>query len=284
MAETTQPINVFIKSEKTKEPQEIKQLNKAQELFEGFSEQMAKKFKIDFKDIGAGLADKIYGAFTKGAQYLYNRLQDAWEELGNMVDYSLLSNEHTRDLTFSYGFSAAQAYGFDKAKELMGIRNDEDLYYMNQQQTEKFQEMMMKYAEKYTEMYDSGMWEKYLDFQYEWAEFKQGFLMDFIGLIMDNKDLIINTMEGILWFTEGAMNALNWLVSRFGGNKSTVPNETTLDAMAADILNYDNRSNSTTINMDNTYNHISQADQSWLSSVGQMTYEQIEKYLRVNVG
>lgn len=281
MAETTQPINVFIKSEKPKEELPEKQLNKAKELFSGFSETISKKFKVDFKKIGEDFADLLSDSFKKAGEYIVDKFKEAWDELGEMIDRSLLSNSETRDLTFSYGFSAAQGYGFTKAKDIMGLSSDEDLYFMNSQQTAKFQEIMTKYAEKYTEMYDSGMWEKYLDFQYEWAEFKQDFLMEFVGLIMDNKDLIINTMEGILWFVGAVMDALNWLVSHFGGN--SISSESQMASSVADILNYDNRSTNTVINLDNTYNHISQADQTMLSQAGQMTYEQIEKYLRVNV-
>lgn len=282
MADYTKPVmRVVIESEKEKPQDEFltKKKNGWQEFAEGFKSTLKDNFKMEGRNFGETAANKIVEGFEKGGKYLRKVFKDAWAELGNMIDASLLSNADTRETALTYGLSAAEGYGFNQAKSLMGLRSEEDLMWMTDSQREKFFEMMEKYTDKYNELYDSGMWEEMLDFKYEWAEFKQDFLMQIIGLIMDNKDLIINTMEGLLNFTNFAMEALGWIVNHFGGGASS---ESDRARAVADILNYDNRSNITTVNMDNTYNNVSKADQEWLANVGEMTYDQIQQALKVH--
>lgn len=281
MDEYGKTLSVVIKSEKARdEKEDVKQLNKFQEFFEGINSSLDRKLRKSAKESGEVFGESVYNAVKQAGEFLVDSFKEAWDELNNMVDYSLMSNANTRTLAFTYGLNSSQAYGFTKAQDIMGIRSEEDMYYMDDQQRQKFQEVMTKYAEKYSELYDSGMWEEMLDFRYEWGEFKQDFQMELIGLIMDHKDLIISVMEGSLGFMSTVMDLLGWLVDFFGGG-SDIPTESDLSRAASDILNYDYHTNTTNIRMDNTYNNVSKADQSWLANVGEMTYEQIKQALKV---
>lgn len=128
-------------------------------------------------------------------QSLANVFKEAWKEMGDMVDQSFLTNSTTRSNAFTYGFSAAESYGFEQAKAMLGINSEEDLWYMNDYQKSKFQEIMTKYAERYQKLYDSGFFEQYLDFQIEMQEFQQDMKMEIIEFFMDNKDTIKTFME-----------------------------------------------------------------------------------------
>ncbi len=222
---------------------------------------------------GAKLTDTLNSAWDS----LKKVLSDAWKELGNMVDYSLLSNSKTRDIAFTYGFSGSQAYGFETAKELMGIENDEDLMYMTGEQWSQFSELFSKYTDKYSDLYDSGFFEEYRKFQVEMQDFKQEFQMEFIKVIMDNKDTIIAGMKAIVSLADAVLSILSWLMDTFGRGSATTSSERL--SATNDIINSygGSTSNATTYNnnINQTFNNVSKEDQSWLANVGSMTYEQL---------
>ena len=188
-----------------------------------------------------------------------------------------LSNAETRDLAFTYGFSGSQAYGFTKAKDIMGIESDEDLMYLTGAQSQKFQELMSKYSEKYSELYDSGFFDEYEEYQYEMKEFREEITMEVVKFFMDNKDTIKDGMRAIMKLTEFVLNALSWLVNFLGGSRS----ESQIAATTNDIINSYATSNNknTNVTIDNTFNNVAKEDQSWLANAGSMTYEQVIKAL-----
>lgn len=263
---------------------------KAEEKMASFSDAFKKQFnnvlggdngKSFGEAFGQYFGSKLTRTINSAWDNLKNILSDAWSELGDILNYSLLSNSKTRDLAFTYGFSGSQAYGFETAKELMGIENDEDLMYMNKDQWNQFSELFSKYTDKYSELYDSGFFEEYRQFQVEMQEFKQDFQMQFMKLIMDNKDTIITGMKAIISLADTVLSILSWLMDTFGDSSTTSSERL---SATNDIINSygGNVSNTNTVNasVNQTFNNVSKEDQSWLANVGSMTYEQLCQMLK----
>lgn len=203
----------------------------------GSNKSLAKEFDPKFKDnfamstevmignLKSQFLDKISGLAQSFLTGIGNVFKDAWNELNTMMQSSLLTNANTRENAFNYGFSASESYGFDKAKQMLGIQSEEDLWYMNDTQKNKFQEIMTKYAEKYEELYNSGFFDKYLEYQIEMEEFKLDMQMEIIEFFMENKNTIKEFMELSMDAMEFIVDALSWLMNFFGGSEQTSDEE-----------------------------------------------------------
>lgn len=277
--EYVKPLKIKLEPEiEEKKTQEVESKFKqfATSFGESFKDSLGLKAK-DAKQIGADLAKGLASFIDDFTNAVKNTFKDAWEELENILNFSRLSNAETRDLAFTYGFSGSQAYGFTKAKDIMGIQSDEDLMYLTGAQSQKFQELMSKYSEKYSELYDSGFFDEYEEYQYEMKEFREEITMEVVKFFMDNKDTIKEGMRAIMKLTEFVLNALSWLVNFLGGSRS----ESQIAATTNDIINSYATSNNknTNVTIDNTFNNVAKEDQSWLANAGNMTYEQVIKAL-----
>lgn len=223
----------------------------------------------------------LYDIRDSFLEKLTSAFKDAWKELENMLNYSLLSNSHTRDLAFTYGFSASEAYGFDKAKQVLGISSDEDLMYMNSDQQRMFQNAMTKYAQKYSELYDSGMFEKMLEFQVEMEEFKTDVQLELVQFFMDNKDTIMTAMKAIISLAEFLVKALGWIIDGLsGGGKNPDDVSSKVSDVISSYTSNNNNSRTYNVTVDTTYNHVTKADQQFLSNAGTMTYEQVMRTIQ----
>lgn len=263
---------------------EDKSEKEVENKFKKFTDDFAKAFNKVFEGdssksagniLGNKLATSLGKVLTDSWELLKKTLKDSWEELGNMLDYSLLSNQHTRELAFTYGFSGSQAYGYDKAMALMGFSSEEDYMYATGEQKKQFAELFAKYTNKYSELYDSGFFEEYRNFQVEMADFKQEVQMKFIKFFMDHKDTIMGAMEAILKLTEGVLSILDFLVRVFGGGRSSSQRISETNDIINSYGGNTNTSNNTNIKIDNTFNNVDRESQNWLANAGEMTYEQI---------
>lgn len=192
----------------------------------------------------------IANSFISG---IANVFKEAWEELGNMVERSFLTNDTYRENAFSYGMSASESYGFEQAKSMLGV-NDETMIYMNDYQWGKFRDIMTKYAERYEKLYDSGFFEDYLDFQIEMQEFKQDMEMEIIEFFMDNKDTIKDFMELTIDAMEFIVDALGWIMDFLDPDGRT-SDEEKIDNINGILDQYVSNNNVTnnTVNMDGNY-------------------------------
>lgn len=240
-------------------------------------------FKQQFEAFGGNGKFNRDSLFTHGAKELKGVLDsalsglkgifvDAWDELKNILSFSRLSNQETRDLMFTYGFDSSQAYGFDKASSLMGIRSEEDLMYMTPDQSDRFRELMSNYTEKYSKLYDTGFFNTLEDFQYEMAEFKDEITMEVVQFFMDNKDTIKDGMIAIMKLADFTIDSLGWLVNFFGGRS-------TISASARAQNTTQIIDNARSVNVNNTFNEVAQKDRSWLANEVQNAYEQVLKSL-----
>ena len=228
-----------------------------------------------FDDFKSSLVAGLKSLGKSFIDALKTLISNSIQEMQNMLGYSRLSNQSTRDLAFTYGFNAAQGYGFDKAKHILGIQSDEDLYFMNNQQRNKFQEMFTKYSEKYSKLYDSGFFDTLEEYNVEMADFRGEMQMEVIRFFMDNKESIKAGMKAIMQLTEFVISGLGWLITYFGGRSPM--SDSTRSANTMDVINNYSNSNSRSVNVkiDNMFNNVAKNDRSWLQNAGQMTYEQI---------
>lgn len=217
-------------------------------------------------------AKELKGVLTDALDGLKGVLVDAWDELKNILSFSRLSNQQTRDLMFTYGFDSSQAYGFDKATDIMGIQSEEDLMYMTSEQSERFRELMSDYTEKYSKLYDTGFFNTLEEFQYEMAEFKDEMTMEVVQFFMDNKDTIKQGMLAIMKLADFTIESLGWLVNFFGGRS-------TISASARAQNTTQIIDNARSVNINNTFNDVAQKDRSWLANEVQGVYEQTLKAL-----
>ena len=207
-------------------------------------------------------------------QFLIDGFKDGWKEIQNLVSYSTLSNANMRNLAFTYGFTSAEAYGFDKAKELLGFQSDEDLMFAEPWQQQKFQEVMTKFADNYNSLYSEDFFEKYLEFQYEWAEFKQDVLLDFTKFFIANKDLIKSGMNGILKILEVVSNISDWLTDQLGLGSSLI--NSNFSDTVNNIVN-SGYNKSVTVTQNNNFTNVPGQSNTYYENPGEVTYEQIIK-------
>ena len=232
--------------------------------FSGALNSFSKGFKSGISDISAKFLSKLGSLMT-----------DALDEMDNMLRYSQLTDAGIRETKFSYGFSSSQAYGFDKAKSMLGISSDEDLMYMNNQQQQQFRNAFIKYSEKYTKLADDGFFEKMQEYNVEMEEFKEDLKLNFVEWFMNNKDSIKLTLDAIMSFTQFTMTALSWLLKYFGQKETS---ESEKSARISDVINNysSSRSNVVTVTNNNTYNGVNDGGKSMFERSAIQNIEQIK--------
>lgn len=159
---------------------------------------------------------KMFDASLQGVgKWFFSELKqtfsDAWDELGSILDYSLLSNSQTRQTMLKYGLSSSEAYAFEQTKNLLGINSDEDLFWMNSKQREKFVEKFSEYTERYQKLYDSGFFEKYQELQWEMKEFQEDITYEAMEFIIQNKELIKGFLQFQLDAAKYIIQFIDWV-------------------------------------------------------------------------
>lgn len=227
------------------------------------------------KDLEKSLSKSLTKTFDFLLDGIKSTLENSIKELNNILEYSQLSSAKTRELTFGYGFSSSQAYGFEKALEQVGLQGEEDLFYANNQELKQFRQAFEKYSNYYSELYSSGFFEKLQDYQFEMADFKNEMQMQVITFFMENKEGIKAGMQAVLDISKVILNIFTAL-TRFFGQSSNV-------ATTSDIVNKYNitgaTSKNTNVNVNNTFNGVAKEDETWLANAGALTYEQVIRML-----
>lgn len=237
------------------------------------------KFGTDFNDIASAfLTDWRAGLMevaNKFLEKLGQLVSDALDELDTISDYSRLSNAHTRQLAFTYGFSGAQAYGYDKAMSLMGYESMEDLMYANAKEQKMFRELFTNYTDKYNKLYDSGFFDTLVEYNVEMNEFQEELKMEVVQFIMENKDLIHDGMEAIMFIAKYTLHIVSFMgdilqaINPFKSYKSSTTSATSSDV----IKNYTTSNKS--VKVDNTFNYTGNMGQDAFYNSGQLILQQM---------
>lgn len=224
-------------------------------------------------DLKQFAADKLKSLATWFVNKLEAVFKDAWSEFSEIVNYSKLSNARTRELAFGYGFTGSQAYGFDKALSTMGL-SESDLMYLDKGQRDRFVNLMTKYSEQYSKLYDSGFFDKYLQYQYDMQDLKNELLLEVVDFFSDNKDTIVSGMKMIIKFGEAMLKVIGWISQAFSNGGSVNAAKAT-DSVRNSTVNNSN----TNVTLNNTFNNVDKTDRTWLANAGQLTYAQVIRAL-----
>ena len=160
---------------------------------------------------------------------------------------SLITNSQARQTQLKYGFTAGQTYAFTQASSMLGIRNDEDLAYMNPKQRQVFQTLMQKQEQWYAKLEASGVLEDIQQMQIDFAMFKQEIGVEFLDWIGKNKETIMTVLKGMFNVLKVIVQVLSTVFSLFGikaPDMSFGYNSTALsDAVAAGTATTTNNKN-----------------------------------------
>lgn len=235
----------------------------------GVREYATNKFTDKLKSIGADFIDKTKQVFS-----------DAWNELSNILSYSQLTDSSVREQAFTYGFNPAENYAFSKSLDFMGLSGIDDMFYMNQQQREKFLGLFTKYQEKYSSLYDSGFFDTMQDFKWEMQEFKEDFVYSIADFMMENKDVIKTVLQCVIDVSEWILTVFaSFINSITGNNKRTESDKAAMRAAIFGTNNTTTTNNNMNMKFDNTFNITESTNQEALSHSGAMTYESIIRAL-----
>ena len=248
-------------------------------LFKDSSDDFFKQFDFissDFKKIAKDFNTSFQAGASTIVAIALNKLaslfSDAWDELGNMLDYSRLSNQKTRDLAFTYGFDASQAYAYSKAMDVMGLQSEEDIFYMNDAERQQFYDNFSKYSQKYDDLYDSGFFDMVREYEIEMAEFKEDMKLEVVSFFMDNKDTIKAGMQAMMSAAEVLLKIFGWLM-QYGGDD--IDSDSSRAADTSQIISNYKGGNTLNAKVDNTYNISNQTQADWATDIGRAQFQQI---------
>ena len=270
---------------------------------EGKLKTFGKSFKNEFKEWFDDMKDMsrlaksvfnnikmtIAGWARKALASIKQFVKDAITEIKEMASWSSTSNVFNKDaasMYMNYGLTGKDAYAMSKALETQGFGSIdeylENLPFMNQQQLDYMKEIAEISAEDYDNSIETS--KVFQEFEKEYAVFKKELQSSLIDFFMSNKDVIIGFFKFAMNALDGILKVVTALTEFFTGPKSRTESERK-QAMA-DILGITststttNTTNNKQVKIDNTFNGVGKADQSWLTNVGQMTYLPIIQALK----
>ena len=240
----------------------------------------------DFAEFGKKAFTKMEGSISKfaeeGLEKLKGFVNDAIDEIKSMSEFDLSGSSYfSKDAASLYretGLTGSSAYGLSKALESQGFSSFDDFIsnidLMNENQLSYMKEIAEISEKEYDESIE--MSRQFDEFSKEYDIFKREMQQSFISFFMENKDAIMNGIKFIMSCLDGLLKLTNGIFSLFSSGRERTDSERT--QATADILGLPsttNVANDRSINISNTFNGISQKDQTWLANAGQLTYQQV---------
>ena len=263
----------------------LKELESQLKKIEGTEEEgISKDIKDAFKKdgfIGKKVIDGIEELFDKVIDFAKEMFSEAINNLNEMASFdvanSLVINREARNLMMQYGLSSSQAYAYSKTAEEMGIQSEEDLFWMNESQRERFAERIGYYSGKYEESYNQDFFKSWQEFQISWQEFKTEIGMELVQFFIDNKDTIMNFMKLGMQFMEATVAVLGEILNLMG---SPLRSSSSQIATTQEIIqNASSNTSNTNVKVDNTFNLAGMSSEA-LPNFGNIIYEQIVNALK----
>lgn len=190
--------------------------------------------KSIFSDVGKSIKD-ILDPYTGVASY--------------DTTTSLFTNAKARNQQMQYGLSSESNFALTKTKEMLGMTDDNDLMYMNENQKQAFNEIMEKYKTWYSGLESTGAMERLQNAQLEFKMFKEELSYKFLGWFAEHKDQIFNAIEFIMnvvfRIAEVVMNILDALPFTKGMSSSLASSDASL------TNNYSNKNVNINVNTTN---------------------------------
>lgn len=223
------------------------------------------KMTNDFNSILTGFRTSFIGGLAAtGAVFiasLVKTLKDGQEAAKELLASNRMSDSGTRETMFDWGTSRAGAYGVNQAMDIMGYSSQEDFMMADSNEQKQFLEIQKRFADKYIEMQESGLFEEMLQSQIEMAEFEKEIEMQEAEFYMENQESIMAIKEFTLQIQQILIKMFGWILKI--GN----PTYTKVDTKkASDILqSYSTtttNNKTTSVSIDNSFNNQGVSDQS----------------------
>lgn len=269
--------------------------DKKDSFFGGFKDAFdeMKSETVSLSDVGRKAFESMSSAISnfgrKALESIKSFVSDAIESIKEMAKWNISQsstyNPEAVSLYMETGLKGSDAYAMQTALESQNFGSMQDFYeampFMTKQQLDYMQETLTIAKENYENSIDDSM--KFEEFSKEYDLFKKELQSEFIEFFTENSATIKAFLELGIKAMEFTVKFFGWIMSRFSEGSERTDSER--KQAIADILNVSsssltNANNSKTVNMSNTYNGVSKADQSWLANVGQMTYLQIIEALK----
>lgn len=263
-------------------------IEKTNERMSDFADSFLGGLKMEFSDIAkfatnwqAALAElgvKFIADFVEKVSDLF---KDAWNELGELLKYSQLTDSTVREQAFTYGFNPAQNYAYSKTMSFMGLSSEKDMWYLNEQQWKEFNERFSTYTERYQSLYDQGFFEDLQEFNWSMEEFKDEMLYEVVEFFIDNKETIMAVFKAVIFMAEIQFEFFKQLMEIVRDVTFSPTSESERASKYSDIINGGTTTNnqSTTNNynvkMDNNFNQTGKVDRDWFANMGQQALEQV---------
>lgn len=212
----------------------------------------------------------------KALKELKEIVDDSVDELHNVIDYSRLSNKDVREQAFEFGFSPAENYAYSKAMDVMGLSGFEDLYFLTEKQWKRFNDNFEKFSERYSNLYDEGFFESVEDYNYRLAEWEEEIKYEFLEFFVDNKELIMGSLDVLTELLGYVTAATRWLLKTFGGTSQDL-DERKRARRVAEIINTQNGSTTknTTVTFSPVFNGVGSETKASLDTSLSLVKEQI---------
>lgn len=233
--------------------------------------------------VGESLAQgvkKITDTFVVGFKNMMSEAKAMFEEMASYdLGNSLFSNSSAREQALQYGLSNDQNYALTQTMNALSMKSEEDLMYMNKPQREKFAELMGVYSARYNKLENEGFFQEYQEFQLEFKQFKEEMQMDLISFFMENKEMIKSVMKMSISFMKGALEFFDFMQRLFGGQRTENERAATTSDIISNYTSANTANQTTSVQVDNTFNGVGNNDRQSLVNAGELTYQQIIKAL-----
>lgn len=207
----------------------------------------------------------IGGLVATGAAFIASlgkTLKEGQEAAEELLGASRMSDSNTRETMFSWGTSRAGAYGVNQAMDIMGFNSQEDFMMADPSEQKRFMEIQTKFANKYLDLKESGLFEEMFESQIEMAEFEKELEEQRAEFYMENQESIMDIKQATLQIQQILIKIFGWLL-KVGNPTYTKKNNA---ATASDALqSYSNSTSNyktTNVSIDNSFNNQSTSDKS----------------------
>ena len=242
----------------------------------------------DFKKLGKNAFDFMQSKIASWAKDALESLkkfaEDAIKEMKEMASYDLqnsaIYNEDAANLYMETGLQGAEAYAFQKALSSQSFHSLDDYLTAIPTMSDNQRDYMKEIYEISLQQYerDLEVAQSFQEFEKEYEVFKKEMQQSLIDFFMNNKDVIIGTIQGIMSLLDMIADAVSFIADLFGSSVERSDREkkqAVADILGVSSSTLTNNTNNTSVNVNNTFNGVGKQDQSWLANTGQMTYQQI---------
>jgi len=162
---------------------------------------------------------------------------------------TLFTNAEARTQQMKYGLSNTSNYALTRTMEMLNMKSDEDLVYMNETQKEAFNSLLDRYKGWYEQLESTGALIKLQQAQLDFKMFKEEMSMKLLNWFADHKETIFTILEFTMNVLEFIANAVEGLLNLFGKTNSSSRN-----SLGTSDTYLSNTNSNININVNNTNN------------------------------